>query len=668
MARDLIGKVAIVFVLFGGHAALFLGGYFALESGRKRFFGLFLYSAIAIFVFDIIYISHKRFDLTNSPVDRYSKRIATLVDIRLMTILLLAIISVFALSGRGWFAYLLASMMGAMLILHIKYRGSQDVGRLLLLIGLMLTILLTSKVLTVNYLIQTLDTVKHVEIAKSIVKSGTISQFQDTRYDGFLIFHVLAAIVGQLISLDIRISVGFLFAIIFPASLFIMYAFLSRRGFDQKLILLAIVLLALSPPVLEWGTKVHYQSLSFVYFSFVLFLLSQKFETRTVIISTPIFVAWVSTHHLSVLMASVLLSTFVFIDVKNIINNERDCDYISLILCLIIATKWTITTSWFITPIVWLTRNSPRASSGVGSSGVLVGLHESIDGLFVAAIPFLLDYLHLSFLLALSSIGVVILLNSQRKLGALFIGASVGSVFYFPNPLWIPLRGLGTLLRWQIMVQPLIVVLSGAGLFILIRDTNLSRRFPYYGTMIFIILLLFLMISSGFFAPTTSDFVGADRYDRQYLTNQDLEAAGWVQMYSINNDPIYATSKLLGYIRSTSSPIHQQGNQNKYHQLRVTDIPGRVIFSEGLTVFQRNAFQTEAIKVSITPDSEYYTPNSRVSSPVSSAQITYNPNSTNTIYTSGKVVIYKSMEAGIENESDVRYNSQIKQNTTDQQL
>ncbi|MFB6185992.1 MAG: hypothetical protein ABEI86_03890 [Halobacteriaceae archaeon] len=647
MNRDWLGKATIAFSLVVAHIAIPIGGWFALRIGRQRFFGLLMYATSSLIIFDILLISGMNLDITNISGER-SENMKLVTDIRIISILFFAAIAAFALLGRGWVSYLLASLTGCNLVFRIKDKASQSHSRILLLAGLILAVLLLSKIFTVAYLIPTVDTVKHAEIAKSIVELGSVSQFQDTGFTGFLVFHILVATVVQLISVSVRTSAGILFAIIFPASLLATYAFLYQRGLDQKLALLAVVLLAFSPPILTWGAKVHYQSLSYVYFTFVLVLLGGKLNKyRAVILGIPLFIAWVSTHHLSILMGSVLLAIFLLFDIRSILRDDSQSTYLSIVLFLVIISKLTVTSSWFVTPIAWITQNSPSAQ-GVGASGLLVRSYDSIYNLFVAAIPFFVDYLHLSILLALASIGMILLVRSRPKFDGVIIGAAFGSIFYFPNPLWIPLRGLATLQRWAIMVQPFVVVLLSAGMYLITCAIDLRSWLLKSGSVVFVISLLFLMVSAGFFAPTTSDFIGADRHDLQYLTNQDLEAADWVKAYSSSDEQIYATSKLRGYLVFTSGSIHEEDLQVKYRYAKITGVPGQVIFPEGITVFQQNAFQTEAIRVTIIPDSEYYSSSSyypsdvTASPPVSSAHITYNPHQTNTVYTNGNTVVHQS--------------------------
>lgn len=646
MDREKSVKVVVLSAIVGAHIGLLAGGILALEIGRMRLFGLFLYATVALLFFDVLFMSADYWSPTSIELGQNPPWGQWITDARLVGILISITVIIFALIGRGLVAYIVAALAGTALIYRVIHRAAGATSWTLVLAGFLAVVLLMSKVFTVPYLIHTFDTVKHAEIAESIVKSGTISQFQNTRFEGFLIFHVLVAVLVRIIAMSARPSTGLLFAIAFPASLLAIYAFISRRGISRQLALLAVVLFALSPPLLTWGSKAHYQSLSFVYFTFVLLIVGNDFDKRrAALIGVLISIAWVSTHHLSVLMAAVFLAILASKYVLSKFKDHRHSGHLTLIVFTIIATKWTILTFWVTTPILWIIRHSPLASSDLGSTGLYVEVYNSARELFVAAIPFFMDRIHLSLLLALSAIGMLTLLNTRRRDGVLLAGAVIGSIFYFPNPLWLPLRGLATLLRWDIMVQPFVIVLSAAGTLALIRGTATERPFRRYAIIIFIPLLLFSMVSAGFYSPTTSDFIGADRYDRQYLTNQDIEAAHWTKAYALDDQPIYATSKLLGYLSFTTDPVLTDREQD-FRRARVTSIPGRVVFSDGLMVFQVGAFRTEAIKMAVTPDSEYYSTNIVISAPVSARQIDYAPEAANIVYSNGDTVVHES-DAGV---------------------
>jgi hypothetical protein len=285
------------------------------------------------------------------------------------------------------------------------------------------------------------------------------------------------------------------------------------------------------------------------------------------------------------------------------------------------------------------TTGTEQVLGGIRSQLIYTRVLANPRDLLVAAVPFFVDYLYLALLLSLSALGFLTRLRHDiRQYAPLIAAGLVALYFYFPNPLWLPLRGLAEFPRWNIIAAPFVAVLVAAGIITFIR-WGTGRKVRNAATGVALVVLVFTIISAGFYAPTTSDLIGADRHDRQYLTEADVEAGDWALAHASSSRPVYATSKVVGYLIFASDPVLSSGGYTFDH-VRVTGYHGTVLFDPGLTVFQRKAFRTEAVKMKFDPSASYYPQGVSVTAPLTDENIRYTPETTNLVYSNGETVVH----------------------------
>lgn len=627
------------------HLLLPVGWVLAVRIGRPRFFGLFLYGALALVLFDIFTLKV----VQTRPRDQLD-RFRTVTDGRMVLVFLALTTVAFVSLGRGLFAYGLAAATGTLVIYRGFAFGRSRVGSTLLLTGLLGATLLAAKVFTVPYLAQTPDTFVHTHVTATIIEQSELSALRQVRYNGFLMFHVLTAIGSLIFESAPRQTAALLFIVAFPAAAGGVFALVRQLGQQTLVATVATLLFVTNVAFLEWGTKAHYQSLSAVILVFLLYVLLREVGIkRSIILLVPVSITWVSIHHLSVAMAVVLLVIPLLV---RGIHNDRpaiESAVVPVFLFVAVVAKWVILTNWFISPISWILWQSPLAELGstdvyIGTTGYHVSVYDDVGALFGATAPILADFLYLAPLLTLTGIGVLVMLRRRSRTDWLLLAtAALPAVFYFPNPAWIPLWGVGVLTRWDIVALPFLVGVPALGVVALLRRSSSSvRRIGSVadGTplVLFVFGTLLLTVTTGFYAPTTSDIIDADRYDKQYLDNQDLATADWVTDYAVREEPTYATSKLAKYLEHTTGPVGENTLAARF--ARISGEGGVFVFTHGLTVIQVRSFHEGAVKVKFTPNTAYYPNSTFVKEPVNSEKVSYHRYARNVVYDNGAVVIH----------------------------
>ena len=636
----------VVVATVAAHLLLPVGWVLTVRVGRPRFFGLYLYSAVALLLFDVLLLA-----VAQSDPWKASRFQRTLIDGRVVAILLALTVAAFASSGRGPLAYALAAATGTSLVYRSVLR-EQHVGPTLLLVGILGMTLLAAKVFTVPFLAQTPDSFVHSDITARIIETESLSAYHGSRYDGFLLFHVLAATVGLFAAAPARSAAGLLLVVAFSAAAVGVFAVVRNIGCRTAVAAVAATLVVTNVAFLNWGAKAHYQSLSFVLLVFLLFLVFLAPRTRRgLVLLVPVAVAWANVHHLSVAMGSLLLTVPLAIGWWFRNRGPIGAGGVLLLLGTVVVTKWSILTAWLRVPITWVFIHSPLAKLGetdinIGTTGFYVSVYNDFGSLLDATLPFLVDRLHLSPLLALTAVGGLALLRRRTRLTRVLLAlAALPVVVYFPNPIWLPLRGVALLTRWDIIALPFLVGVVAVGTTTLVRSSGRSDEWILstlqpVAICLFVFLTVFATVSTGFYAPTTSDFIGADRYDKQYLDRQDLAAADWTKDHADRDRLTYATSKLSKYLEHTTGPT--RANPLRARRGRISGVGGTFLFPNGLTMVQVRSFQTRAVKVAFTPRAGYYPNRTDVLEPVSGEYITYDRNAASVVYDNGATVVHES--------------------------
>lgn len=640
-------RYVVIAFLVTIHIALIPGLYIAIQIGRPRFLGLAFYLVTCIVLFDLLYFSTKTSDQRTFVMGRWPASV--LLNWRTSVTILFATIAVLAAFGRGVPLYASLTIMFTLLLLRAL--AGPERCRPAITIALTVaasSVLVTSQVFTVAFYVSTTDTIKHVAIIKNIVEAGGLEAFETTRFDGFLVFHTLSAMWVRIGGGGVRSLIALLTIVVFQAALVSVILAIRRWTDRWTLALVAGVLIGFNDQFLTWASKVHYQSLSFVLFTVVLLAFAiQRHDRRITVVSILVSVAWIATHHLSFAMA-LFLGGFPFVVGALMYQTQRQFLLLAvqyLLLVILFLVYWVLVTTKILMPVSWIFLHSPSASAGVDSTQILVSTYESVDVLLEASIPIFLSYIHLAFWLSVTLLGLVGILIIQRsgftRQDTLLILSAFlpAAVFYFPNPLWVPLRGISTLTRWGIITLPFLIVVPAYGFLQLSENVDI-RSIEGMIASVIVVLLVFTTISAGMTSPSLVNIAGYDRFDQKYLSDEDLEGISFVNDYATSEQNIQGTSHTPTYAFYQEWAKNPEIGSDQYLRVKATGPSGRVEISPGLTVFQAQAFREGMVKMRVEVESDYYERTGETNAPLSAESVTWNPTSENVIYSNDETIVH----------------------------
>jgi hypothetical protein len=314
---------------------------------------------------------------------------------------------------------------------------------------------------------------------------------------------------------------------------------------------------------------------------------------------------------------------------------KRKLASIVVFYILLAISYWTVFTDAIRFPITWVLAHSPQATAGVSSTGIIIPDYNSKIELLKAAAPIFIDNLHLPFILGFTGIGVFIsLYNSDRRYLLFLVSLLLGGIFVVPNPIWIPLRGLIIIERWAIIAIPLILPTLGIGLYNTLLELCTSERTSHFkkvATFILIFMLVFSSITVGVRDPSLTNMAGYDKYGISFISEEGIQSSEFVENYQGENK-IHATGLIPAYL---------------IHFLQLSEIEvvtlnantDRVLYNEGLYLFQSSSIENSSVRVKIIAQGGYYDNPTTVRTSVSDNEIKWDRKGRNVIYTNSRIDI-----------------------------
>jgi len=629
--------------LFLMHLSLPVGLWATVKIGRPRFVGLALYIVLAVAFTDVLLV-----------IERWGRRrdaqvMKTIADPRVVATILLMSITILAVLGASVPFYASTTVVLVTLLLRALVPGVEVRNRRFDLAMLCVTAasVLAAESLTVAYYVNAADTVNHVSTAMVLTRTGNLMSISSTRYFAFPAFHVLSSAGIQFTGLAPRLAVGILMIVLFQLALLALYCFFDRWSTMGSVAFIATVLVSVNIAYLRYGALAHYQSMSFVLFCVFLFLLFRgTWGSREVVVVLPIVVTWTITHHVSVVMAIVLMGAPVCYVALRAWRSERTTTDVTVVymfatFCLTFGAYWAILTTKFREIIVWVFFTS-AAAEGLTGRFYLVRSYETIEQLVSYSIPFFVDSVHYSALLALTGVGVWVLLTpgllEQDHRRTILVGAVPAALLYFPSPAWIPLEGLAELNRWRLMVLPLFMIVPAIGFRYGVRSIT-STRFRTGVIVLFSGLLVFIMLTSGLSHPGLTDIAGINKAPQEELTDQELAATEFVFSYADTTQQIYARSDLRVYLRQYAWATDRPFQEKAFARISTHYEQRKVVVKPGLTVFSIAVFEDEGFKSNLVGVEPTGTGNVGLTTTVSSEGYHWDRQATDIIYSNGEVVI-----------------------------
>ena len=627
--------ITLLFVHFG----LLIGVWAAVRIGRPRFFGLALYIVAAAVLVDILLI------LCRSPTEAVMN---SAQDVRVPTVFLIANVGIVALLGKGVLFYAGVTTTLVLVLLRLfarEGRANVNVGDLGLVCGSSI-LLLSSKIFTVSYFVSTADTINHTTAAIVLRNGGFLSAISSSRYFFFSAFHMLASTGMRFTQLSPRILMGVLVICFFQIALLAVFLFFGNWGGSNTLALIGTVLVAINISFLHYGSVAHYQSMSFVLFCvFLVLLTGRNWSVPDVTVTALIGTAWVTTHHVSVLMALGLIPVPVGYLVTQIWArgreiNERATVFMFVAFCLIFGFYWTIVTTQIREVLSWAFFGS-SAAEGLASSFYIVQPVDSAGRLLTESLPFFVDSFHYSFLLSLAVLGVIFFVTTDKykttRWRLTFLGFIPAGLFYFPNPVWIPLEGLLPFNRVRLMVLPFLMLIPAAGFRYGMRPSG--TRLHHIGVVLFTAALIFTTVTSGMTHPGFTDFAGIEKGSQEHLTDEELSTAEFTLEYLDAEQRVSSRSLLQVYLRQYAWVQEDQYADEQFDRIEVSRTDRRLVTGPGLTIVSINAFTNNGIQAQVTDIDGSQGTDSEVSIPVYANNYQWERTNTSVVYSNGNTVI-----------------------------
>jgi hypothetical protein len=628
----------------------------SVANGRPRFFGMTFITLFAVVLLDaMIFIPDKR-----SPeiwsADHSVWTVAR--DRRVAVSALLSAVATLFLVGPGLAYFLFIAVFFSSMILHVLLGDQLDAVSSvdLVLLALGAAFLLASQTFTVAYFMRAGDTVAHTAYARQIASAESITAIEATRYDDLTLFHTLAAVNIQLSSLAPRRLIGVLFVVLFPTTLVAAFCVIRNITKSAKIGLLGAALLAVNPEFINWGTRAHVQSLSFVFFSILLLLLTKwKRDIRYTALTAVIALAWTMTHHLSVFMGVVLIAGWVVVgalwsvslDHASLERIEQPLQRYA-VLTLIVGAYWWMTGLYRI-PLWWITKFSPSADQGIPTGGFLIQNYSDPVALAQAAVPFLLINSHHAFMLALIGYSLWTVVRPGGKAPSdTFPKVALGAVFavalYYPNPLWIPLRGVAVLNRWGIMTTLFVISLAALGIrrlpVVLDRSTNVAT------VAVLVLVTTFMLVGGGFTDPSLAQATGHEKKAQKHFTTGELAVSDHVLRHS-DDASVHSSKSLKEYlpyerwVRDGPTPLP---DKERFGVTNVRD--GQIVVDPGLTILRQEAIRENGVKLAVVPaESRFYDAEITILTPLTSESAQVTVESENVVYQNSETsVVYEPEE------------------------
>lgn len=647
--------------------AVVLAGAAVVLAGRPRWVGLYGYVALAVVVVDLVTVLRRRslFAGTTDPIALLP------TGRRAVATLLATSATALALLGRGTVFY--AVLTAAVVLLLVRLQTTDaDALAAPVEAGLACAasvLVLAAQVLPQAYYVAQGDTVKHNALVAAVAREGTAGALPAAlAYSDFPAYHVLVAATVRLTGLPARVAAFLVVAAGVQAAALFVYGVVRRWTGSTTDGLTALALVGVNFNLLFFGVRSHPQTLSLVLFSAVVFLLvatARRNRRRTVPAVALVGSVWVVTHHLSVFMGLSLLSVPVgvaaalrrwswggYLDADALPYGPGSAGALAVV-GVVFVTYWTLLTATVAVPIVWVLYYSPGA---VGApSRLVVERVDDLGPLVAEAAPFFVDNLHYSFVAVLAVGGAWRLVGRtgprSRRAAVLLAGAAPAAVLYFPNPAWIPLRGVGTLLRWGVMTLPLLAVFPALGLawVFAARDGG-----PVHAAVAvaLAVALVFAGVGAGLSDPTLTDLAGYDKEADRTLTRAELSGLSFARSRPAADRRVYAPfgmhAHLLWYrwlaaAGSTPAADGKPATVYPYGVVAVGEADGRLLFADGLTVVPRRKLATGAVRVRVRNASAYYAGTDvetlGLSATVSGAETRWSPGTRDVVYANPDVVV-----------------------------
>jgi len=501
-----------------------------------------------------------------------NKKNITVVYILFAIFFLITLLMVFLNEIRPWYYFFAISLLFCLVCIQCLVENVKPGIILFELVIIQINIFFT---LTFNYPLYfgATDIIYHIDLAKSVFLLGkTIpNELLFTIYNQFPLYHIVISVFSNISGLTVQQSLFLIMGLIFSVTIFPLYC-LFKLIFDSRIALLSCILYATSSVIVFSGAYMVPRSFGFVVFVVLLFILFiMRARTKSILIffllSFPIILAIILSHHLTTFLVSLILITYLFLIFLLKINTKNYLYILLSFLMLWIAYWIFFAEDFFLSAIS--NRFSIDAYSNLlitESTLVPVGtLFDRFFHLFIVQIPncILLFFVVFAFLCLITKI------NNK-----FYIFLSFATLLCLP--IWLPtplsnVYQLETLLyigRMKLLVAPIIILIFGYGLVKFFSYVH--QKFGNKAILMGIVTILFCY---SFFSMINIDFndyrridENVQNYDFKPFFNQD-------ELDSLKF--IYTKVEPESYIASDQIVTSYIGYNNLFSEIKILGINNR---------------------------------------------------------------------------------------------
>lgn len=520
-----------------------------LSIGRPRFMAFYLIAVGSMLFLDLLVVTRTyRDELLDVP-----SHAVRFVSLRAVLVLLLACVALVSFGGQSSVVLLLLSLaiFSNIVVLGNAERPGRSIASLASMI-FAAVLLLWSETSKGVLFTGSGDTVGHLDTITAIVRSGSLLNLPSGRLASYPLTHIASAEAVLVSGGDVYVmSITYLQLAISCAVLF---TFVTVRNLtDQRTAAIAAGVFSALPTLVSAGSRLHYQSFSFVFSCLFIMLAVGMYRIRADKLIFVVVSAWIVTHHVSLLLSL----PFLFILLIAYGRNDSDAypRYLSF-LFLSLAFVYTYYSKGTLFGLInWVFVSNPP---GGVPGGYSVDFYNDLFDLIRFSISDFLNYVYYIPLTAIPAAGVVLALGSRAKLTdiaedelSLLVATAPAFIVFVPTPLWILLEGTGQLSRWFSVLAPfMIITVAITARYFIQRGFELGSR---SNANLALLLLVTLLVLS---APNTGDLNGMAGYEgepRRYIAESEMQAIDHVveypnsgQVHSYTHIPRYIDSETVG--------------------------------------------------------------------------------------------------------------------------
>lgn len=434
------------------------------------------------------------------------------------------------------------------------------------------------------------DSPTHFSTIKGILDTGFI--MPDYVYSFIPNHHLLIAVTSIISSLDFR-ELYYLVSP-FSMSIYILILYFIGALFVSRMFgLICALIYLICDYILYWSSHAaqlaYYIPLMCLLYGILLIRKAQRRNFGYSLLSIILIISLIFTHHYSSVILTLLLFSFVFMDIIERAMQEANTkkikiknDYIILFIFLLVAlfahwifyssliNTFSSNLSQYISAIISLSNNDPTSISSSTRYDKLpiyqIFLNTIGAGLLIMLASYGFFNVRDSYIQGMARFWMIV---TSMLIG---IGILIELKYLLPNRIYVFLQLFS------------IIFLAGDTLTMLVKKREMRSLLVYLSLLMLITFFSSASTISGF---ETSIFVGDQPYVKLFETPQELDAEVWEEYYSPSDltmyvsGSIYPSSPYSAYSKVSSHQIRRIPLSNSKNIINLSEVNNKslILFS-----------------------------------------------------------------------------------------